>query len=119
MRFGGKTPPIIKVTEHDLMNWCISYLSLRGHFVQRINAGKTFVRDNQGKIIRTIQLAETGTPDICGHHGQNGRAIYIEVKVKPNKPTPAQEAFIENATRCGCIAAVVYNQEDMMAVPGI
>ena len=94
------------------MNWCISYLSLRGHYVQRINSGKSFVRDQNGKVIRTIMLAEKGTPDICGHT-KDGRALYIEVKVKPNKPEPAQLEFIENAKRCGCVAGVIYTQEEM------
>lgn len=106
-----------KVSEHELMNWCISYLSLKGHYVQRINSGQVFIDDvRRGK--RTIKLAERGTPDICGHT-KTGRALYIEVKVKPNKPEPAQLAFIENAKRCGCIAEVIYSQEELQALEGI
>lgn len=101
------------------MNWCISYLSIKGHFVQRINSGKSFVRDPSGRIIRTIKLAETGTPDIIGFHGRTGQFIGIEIKVKPNKPDPAQTEFIDNLVRCGGIGAIVYSQEEMMKVAGI
>lgn len=111
-----KTPDIIKITEHELMNWCISYLSLKGHFVQRINAGRSFVRDNTGKVIRTIMLAEKGTPDIVGFHGKTGKFIGIEVKVHPNVPSPAQYAFLEQLLNAGGIGAVIYSQEDLMQI---
>lgn len=115
----GRVRDPFRLTEHELMNWTISYLSLRGHFVQRINSGKSFVRDNRGKIIRSIKLAEKGTPDVIGFHGRTGKFICVEVKVRPNKPEPAQIEFIENARRCGCIAAIVYSQEDVEQIPGI
>lgn len=101
------------------MNWCISYLSLRGHWVQRINSGKAFVRSPQGKILRTILLAERGTPDIIGFHGGNGKFIGIEVKVKPNKPEPGQIEFIERLNDCGGLGAIIYSQEELMNLKGI
>lgn len=104
-----------KLTEHELMNWCISYLTLKQHNVQRINSGRVFVDDmRRGK--RTIMLAEKGTPDICGYVGRGphmGKALYIEVKVKPNKPEPAQVEFLETAKAHGCIAGVIYTQEEL------
>jgi len=114
---GTKSPKNpFTLSEHELMNWCISYLSLRGHFVQRINTGRAFIRDDNGKVIRTIMLAETGSPDIIGFHGKDGRYIGIEIKVKPNKPEPAQLQFIENINRCGGIGAIVYSQEELMKI---
>lgn len=104
----------VKTTEHELMNWCISYLSLKGHFVQRINSGKLPILQN-GRISRMVKLAETGTPDIIGY-SKDGRYIGIEVKIKPNKPSPAQIEFISNLKRCNGIGAIVYSQEDIMNI---
>lgn len=113
----SQVPAGLKLTEHELMNWCISYLSLRGHYVQRINSGKLPVFQN-GRIARMVKLAETGTPDIIGY-SRSGIFIGIEVKVKPNKPMPAQLEFIGNAKRCGCIAEIIYSQEQLMEVKGL
>jgi len=107
-----------KLTEHELMNWCISWLSLKGHYVQRINSGKIPVFQS-GRIARMVKLAETGTPDIIGFHKDTGQFIGIEIKVKPNKPLPAQVEFITNLKRCGGIGAIVYSQEEMMSIPGL
>ena len=44
---------------------------------------------------------------------RNGKAYFIEVKVKPNKPSKEQLAFIETITnRYGCAAGVAYSVED-------
>jgi len=107
------------LSEHELQTWCIDYLRKRGHFAQRINSGKIFVRDRDGKIIRVILMAETGTPDICGHHGRTGKAIYIECKIKPNKPKPEQLLFLETARLAGCIAEAIYNQEQLINIESL
>lgn len=115
--YGMKTKNPFKITEHDLMNWCISYLSLKGHYVQRINSGSTMA--SYGSRTYRIKMAEKGTPDIIGYHGTTGKFIGIEVKVKPNTPMPAQLEFINNLNRCGGIGAIVYSQDEMMAVKGL
>ncbi len=101
-----------KLSEHELMTWCISYLSLKGHYVQRINSGKIPIFQN-GRINRVVKLAEPGTPDIVGFT-KDGRYIGLEIKIKPNKPSPVQQEFIDNLNRCGGIGAVIYSQEEMM-----
>lgn len=40
------------------------------------------------------------------------RTVFIECKVKPNKPTPEQLTFIEKYRRMGCIAGVAYSVDD-------
>lgn len=107
-----------KISEHDLMNWTISHLMLKGHFAQRINSGRTFVRDTKGKVIRSIMLAHKGTPDVCGHT-KDGRALYIECKVHPNVLSPAQAQFLEEAREAGCIAEVVYSTDDVENIKGL
>jgi len=39
-----------------------------------------------------------------------GQACFIETKVKPNKPTPEQTAFIEKMKRMGCRAGIAYKR---------
>ncbi|MCI8388941.1 MAG: VRR-NUC domain-containing protein [Clostridiales bacterium] len=55
-----------------------------------------------------------GYPDLAGRRRCDGRAVYIECKVKPNKPTPKQQAFIDEAIKDGCIAGVCYTPEDAL-----
>ena len=40
--------------------------------------------------------------------------VYIECKVKPNKPTPKQLEFIAKAREAGCLAGVCYSPEDAL-----
>lgn len=44
---------------------------------------------------------------------KNGRAVFIEVKVKPNKPQPAQVEFIQFLRSLGYFADVVFSISDM------
>ena len=82
-------------------------LSKLGCIVLRHDVG-TFLSPN-GK--HTVKIGTVGEPDLtvlC----PNGRTVWLEVKVKPNKPTKEQLAFIKRATEMGHIAAVVYSVED-------
>ena len=54
-----------------------------------------------------------GTPDLMlpvARHGYHG--LFIEMKVKPNKATPAQLAFIESVRAQGYRAAVCYGFDE-------
>lgn len=121
-----KIPKLIKQSEHELMTWCIEYLNLRGNHVQRVNVtgGQRRLHEYTLKngIVKRYQTwvkgLEQGTPDIIGF-SRTGIFIGLEVKIKPNKPTTEQELFIETARKCGCIAEVIYSQEQLMKVEGI
>lgn len=63
-----------------------------------------------------VKLAEVGTPDIIGFSKDGARFIGIEVKIKPNKPSPAQTEFIENLNKCGGIGAIIYSQEELQKI---
>jgi hypothetical protein len=62
-----------------------------------------------------IRLAHPGTADITGC-SKDGRFIAVECKIKPNKPTELQEAYLEEIRRRGGIAIVAYDISDVEAI---
>lgn len=78
----------------------------------RINTGS--VKTATGYLFSTGTPA--GFPDIAGYRRSDGRAVYIEAKVAPNKPTDKQMKFIEKAKAAGCLAGVCYSAEEALAV---
>lgn len=76
----------------------------------RVNVGRMKTPD--GRWFSTGVPA--GFPDLAGYRKSDGKAVYIECKVKPNKPTEKQLAFIKAAQECGCLAGVCYTPEDAM-----
>lgn len=97
--------------ETHLVNQIIEYLNYRGHLVQRTNSGAVRVNNPNGSN-RFIRLAHAGTADITGC-SKDGRFLAIEAKIKPNKPTPLQEAYLEEIKKRGGIALVAYSLEDI------
>lgn len=95
------------MNEHDLQNSIRLRLSQLGFAVFRTNVGKVKMQDGR--------WFDTGLPkgfsDLLAV--KNGKAYFIECKVKPNKPTPEQVNFIEQMkNKYGCAAGVAYSVED-------
>lgn len=102
------------MTETDLMNSIRLALSEKGFCVFRTNVGKFKLSDGR--------WFDTGLPK--GHSDlvayRNGKAYFIEVKVKPNKPTNEQLNFIKQmCNRYGCIGDVAYSVDDVFRICGI
>ena len=55
---------------------------------------------------------EAGLPDI--HATLNGRSVWLEVKIAPNRATPLQEKQLRELRTAGAIAEVVYSVEQAM-----
>ena len=56
---------------------------------------------------------KSGVPDIClptAHGGYIG--LYIEMKVKPNKPTENQKEWLRDLRRAGHFTAIAYSFEE-------
>jgi hypothetical protein len=64
---------------------------------------------------RMIRLAHPGTADITGC-SKDGRFIAVEAKIRPNKPTELQEAYLAEIRKRGGIALVAYDLKDVEAV---
>jgi len=80
--------------------------------VFRTNAGS--IRLPNGK---TFHGLPKGFSDIL-HIRSDGKACFIEAKVKPNKATPEQIAFIDKMRHNGCIGGVVYSAAEALRLCG-
>lgn len=99
------------MTEHDLQNQIRMALSDRDFCSFRTNVGKLLLPDGR--------WFDTGLPK--GHPDlyavRNGRIYYIEVKVKPNKPSKEQVHFLETMhDRYGCPGVVAYSVDDALKI---
>lgn len=75
------------------------------------------VKNTQGRWLTTG--VPKGYSDLSGYRIGDGRAVYIECKVAPNKPTPEQETFLARAREHGAIAGVCYSVEDALELIGV
>lgn len=100
--------------ETHLVKNIIDYLNYRGCFVQRTNSGAIRFGDAKGRN-HFIKLAHAGTADITGC-SPTGRFIAIECKIRPNKPTELQEAYLAEIRKRGGIAVVAYGLKDVETI---
>jgi hypothetical protein len=114
-----KTNPSRKPTEHAEQAAFIQYCALAVSTYPDLawlyaipNGGK---RNLQVAIKLKAEGVKAGVPDLClpvprgPYHG-----LYMETKVKPNKPTSEQTAWIEYLERQGYAAAVCYGCEGLI-----
>ena len=80
--------------------------------VLRTNAGSVKLPNG-----RTFRGLPKGFSDIL-HIRRDGKACFVETKVKPNKATPEQIAFIEKMQDHDCIAGVVYSVGEALQLCG-
>jgi hypothetical protein len=85
------------------------FLSELGYIPLRLNVFQVFTRD--GIPIRTG--LPKGCSDIVAIQSGTGRAVFVETKVKPRKPTAEQLNFIEVMRKQGAIAGVVYSIDEL------
>ena len=78
--------------------------------VYRTNSGS--VKMPNGKTFRGLPK---GFAD-CMLIRQGGKVCFVECKVKPNKPTDEQQAFIEKMRGLGCRAGVAYSVDDALDI---
>ena len=78
--------------------------------LHRVNVGR--MRTPDGRWFSTG--VPVGYPDLSGYRKSDGMAVYIECKVKPNKPTPKQIEFITKAQAAGSLAAVCFSPEEAL-----
>jgi hypothetical protein len=95
--------------ESRLKNQVELYLSENGYIPLRLNVGLFFTAN--GVPIRTG--LPKGCSDIVAIQPGTGRAVFIETKIHPRKPTPEQLNFIRVMQEQGAIAGVVYDLEDL------
>ena len=96
--------------ETQLVKAAMQFLTLRGWHPIRVNAGLTIL--GNGRNTRAIRGAAPGTADIIAC-SERGSFAAFEAKVKPNKPTEAQLAFLEEVRRRGGIAGVFHDLDEL------
>ncbi len=100
-----------RARETDVMNEIRLALSGHGYACFRCNVGSVKLPD--GRVFQTG--LPKGHSDLVAY--KNGRAYFIEVKVKPNRPTPEQLRFLETMRiRYGCAGGVAYSAEDAVRI---
>jgi len=97
--------------EGQLVRDIINALSYHG-YAMRLNSGQ--VETKNGYMFRGC---EVGTSDVL--FLRNGKATWIEIKIKGNKATEAQVAFIERMKKQGCRGGVAYSVSDALDIAGI
>ena len=101
-----------KQREHELMDDIRLALSQRGFAVFRANVGTL----KQGDRYIGTGLPK-GFSDLFAV--RNGKIYFIECKVKPNKPSAAQEYFLKNMRgRYGAAAGVAHSVEEALSICG-
>lgn len=108
------------LTEHQIQNMLIEYLTMRGHFVWRNNTGVTKLdytyKTGERKGMsgqRFFRAGKKGSADIIGI-AKDGKLIAIEVKKKGGKVSPAQEEFLDRIKEKGGYAIVAYDENDVI-----
>lgn len=105
-----------KMTETQLVRLCINYLLAKGHYVWRNNTGA--VRSKYTSLVtglvseRFWRAGIKGSSDILGL-SKDGRFIAIECKIRPNKTTPIQDAFLDEIKLHHGYAIVAYDVDDL------
>jgi hypothetical protein len=100
-------PPLEKDTQNKILQW----LKLQGIFAWTNKTQGTF-DPRRGVFRASTQMV--GIPDILGVLN-DGRFLGIEVKRKPNKPTPEQVNFIQTASNLGAVCFVAYDLETVIS----
>lgn len=98
------------MTEHDLQCKIQKALCKDGYTVFRINVMGSYTKD--GRFVPPS--VPKGFTDLIAV--KDGRASFIEVKCKPNKPTAEQINFIERMKNKGCCAGVAYSVEEALEI---
>lgn len=99
-----------KPTESDLVRQVLQLLQVRGVYSWRAN--NVAVYDTTRKRFRAF-AGLRGVSDVLGVLPPHGRLLAVEAKVKPNRCTPAQEAFLAAVRERGGLALVIHDVREL------
>lgn len=101
--------------EMSLTGAVVDLLLHLGCLAQRINSGAIVASDGAGGEFM-VKLAERGTSDVLGVLPPSGRAIAVETKVWPKKPTVSQVRYLLRQRAAGGIGVLAYSMNDVARV---
>ena len=99
--------------ETALIRVLMDYLHLHKIPCWRQNTTGTRRRDQAGREF-WVPSPCRGVSDILGCLPPTGRLLAVEAKVKPNRPSDDQEAFLANVQAAGGLAIVAYTLDDLI-----
>jgi len=82
--------------------------------LERHNVGKFYTADGRPVYAGPPK----GYPDLSGNLRGSGQAVYIEAKIRPNKPTEEQEKYLAERRAEGALAGVCYSAADALKLIG-
>lgn len=94
-----------KGPEAQIQAVIIDYLGWMGHKIFRVNVVRG--RTVDGRYMSSG--VPVGYSDLSGCRGDNGKAIFIEVKAGKNKPTEQQARFLLDMLHAGAHAGVAHS----------
>lgn len=98
-----------KQSEKDLQKSIIDYLTLKKYLVVKFSSVGIYKQ----KTGSYIPQRQRGVSDLLAC-SPTGRFIAIEVKIKRNRPTKEQLAFIQEVRKRGGIGFVAYSLDDVI-----
>jgi hypothetical protein len=97
--------------EHVLMNNIRLWAASQGHISIRYNVGSL----KNGKNLINCGPPK-GHPDLI-LYTKHAETVFIEAKIKPNKPSSEQINFLQKMRDFGFVALVVYSMEQIQDLP--
>lgn len=110
------------MTENDLKNVIIKHLRYLGYLVMRVNSGAATAKNSDGKprlfwFVKWFVLGKdekkSGISDILAFHTEYPSPLAIECKLPGNKPTEAQQEFMDEWAAHGGVRIVAYSLDDL------
>lgn len=105
------------MSEQDLVNAIIQYITVIGGVATRLNSGMKVVTDPDSGKQYVFRGSKKGTSDIIGCLPPNGRYLAIEVKdgeKKRKNTTPEQLEYIDHVNAAGGIAFIACDIDDVV-----
>lgn len=99
-----------KQSEQSLQKSVIDYLRLKGFLCVKFNNTGIYNK----KTGHYIPPAQKGISDIIAL--RNGVYHAFELKIKPNKPSEHQLAFLEEVNKHGGIGKVIYSIDEVIKI---
>lgn len=107
--------------EHQLQAAFFEWLELKHPEINEVTFSvPNGVRCSRSQAVKLIKEGlKAGVPDVfMGVPRGTFPGLFIEFKIKPNKPSKVQEARIENFLAQGFKCEVIYNIDDAMKLVG-
>jgi len=100
-----------EISENEIKNQILQYLTARGIFAWRQNSGAFIYENNrQNHKRRFVRCGIPGISDIIGFY--KSTTFFLEVKTPTGKPTKNQKLFLEQVNKNNQLGVIVRSLDD-------